>query len=423
MKRLLSTFRFVFISCLLILITATSVWQPAESVDRIRAFTRDFEFDYFGWTLDAFWTKISTASINPATYLNQNQQRKVLKAYFQSLSDTRDLEGSLEKYYADPLSNLDPDEKAAIEAELNRKKSELTNLAALAEAIIQDQISQSLDELGLAEINQPIPPVLFHATDLPKNLVISPRDVIRQERSVSLTTDIALIDEIAIESAVEDNTEFSALVVPVGGVGTYPTMVIQSGNLSALLDTIAHEWTHNYLTLRPLGIRYSTNQALRTMNETAANIAGEEISRYVLRKFYWDLIRDQEEKPYQTYETSLNFVNQNQEEPFDFRREMYETRIKVDELLSQGKIEEAEAFMEEKRQVSWDNGYTIRKLNQAYFAFYGAYADQPFSAAGADPVGSDVRLLRARSTSLAEFIHVISQLRSYQELKDLLHSY
>lgn len=102
---------------------------------------------------------------------------------------------------------------------------------------------------------------------------------------------------------------------------------------------------------------------------------------------------------------------------------MYETRLYVDELLSQGKIEEAEEFMEKRRQVFWENGYRIRKLNQAYFAFYGAYADRPYSAAGADPVGSDVRLLRSRSTSLAEFINIMSGLRSYQDLKDLLHSY
>jgi hypothetical protein len=143
----------------------------------------------------------------------------------------------------------------------------------------------------------------------------------------------------------------------------------------------------------------------------------------VLQKFYWDLLRENQEELFQTFEVSFSFDLVNQEESFDYRKEMYETRLRVDELLSQGKIEEAEEFMEKRRQVFWENGYPIRKLNQAYFAFYGAYADQPFSAAGADPVGSDVRLLRSRSNSLAEFIRVISGLRSYQELVNLLHSY
>ena len=45
----------------------------------------------------------------------------------------------------------------------------------------------------------------------------------------------------------------------------------------------------------------------------------------------------------------------------------------------------------------------MRKLNQAYFAFYGAYADQPGGAAGEDPVGPAVRALRERSQGLADF--------------------
>ena len=36
---------------------------------------------------------------------------------------------------------------------------------------------------------------------------------------------------------------------------------------------------------------------------------------------------------------------------FDFRLEMRKTRIRADELLEDGKIEEAEAYMEERRQV------------------------------------------------------------------------
>ena len=49
--------------------------------------------------------------------------------------------------------------------------------------------------------------------------------------------------------------------------------------------------------------------------------------------------------------------------------------------------------MEQRRQLFVENGYYIRKLNQAYFAFYGAYADVPGGAAGEDPVGPAVRAL------------------------------
>ena len=106
------------------------------------------------------------------------------------------------------------------------------------------------------------------------------------------------------------------------------------------------------------------------------------------------------------------------EEPvFDFRAEMHETRITVDEMLAEGKIEEAEAYMETRRQFLWENGYQIRRLNQAYFAFHGAYADQPGGAAGSDPVGPAVRQLRAQSDSLAAFVRRMGKMNSFEDLQ------
>jgi hypothetical protein len=106
--------------------------------------------------------------------------------------------------------------------------------------------------------------------------------------------------------------------------------------------------------------------------------------------------------------------------PFDFRAEMRTTRLKVDELLAEGKIEEAEAYMEERRQFFWEHGYHIRKLNQAYFAFHGAYADLPGGAAGEDPVGAAVRTLRAQSPSLAEFLKRIAWMSSFEQLQEAI---
>jgi hypothetical protein len=96
---------------------------------------------------------------------------------------------------------------------------------------------------------------------------------------------------------------------------------------------------------------------------------------------------------------------------------MRTTRVTVDDLLAKGKVEEAEAYMEQRRQFFWDHGYQIRKINQAYFAFYGAYADQPGGAAGADPVGAAVRTLRARSATLADFIKRMSWMSSFNQLR------
>jgi len=97
---------------------------------------------------------------------------------------------------------------------------------------------------------------------------------------------------------------------------------------------------------------------------------------------------------------------------------MHTTRVTVDALLAEGKIEEAESYMEQRRQFFWDNGYAIRKLNQAYFAFYGAYADVPGGAAGQDPVGPLVISLREKSGTLAEFLDRIAWMSSFEELQE-----
>ena len=76
--------------------------------------------------------------------------------------------------------------------------------------------------------------------------------------------------------------------------------------------------------------------------------------------------------------------------------------------------------MEERRLVFLENGYLLRKINQAYFAFFGAYADSPGGAAGEDPVGPAVRALREQSDSLADFVNTISWMTSFEQLQEAI---
>ena len=59
-----------------------------------------------------------------------------------------------------------------------------------------------------------------------------------------------------------------------------------------------------------------------------------------------------------------------------------ETRIKLDAMLRVGQIDEAEAYLRDRRLDFVAAGFQIRKLNQAYFAFNGSYGE---GAAGAQP--------------------------------------
>lgn len=65
-------------------------------------------------------------------------------------------------------------------------------------------------------------------------------------------------------------------------------------------------------------------------------------------------------------------------------------------------------------------GYDLRRLNQAYFAFHGAYADEPGGAAGADPVGAAVRRLWELSQSPAAFLRRMARMNSFDDLQRAL---
>jgi hypothetical protein len=101
---------------------------------------------------------------------------------------------------------------------------------------------------------------------------------------------------------------------------------------------------------------------------------------------------------------------------FDFRAEMHHTRVIVDQLLSEERVKEAEWYMEARRRYFVANGYRLRRLNQAYFAFHGAYASAP-GAAGEDPIGPLVRQAWAVSSSPAEFLQEMSPVTTLGELR------
>jgi hypothetical protein len=91
---------------------------------------------------------------------------------------------------------------------------------------------------------------------------------------------------------------------------------------------------------------------------------------------------------------------------------MRRIRQQVDRLLAEGQVTQAEAYMEAERLKLVAQGYNLRKLNQAYFAFHGSYALSPGSV---DPIGLQIRQLRASSPSLKIFLDRVGWLNSYQD--------
>ncbi len=249
------------------------------------------------------------------------------------------------------------------------------------------------------------PPPNFKLETPPHLLVISPRNKIETIKTVLLDEDLSSSAVTAIEAEV-DKLNVSSLVVNLGGLATYPSLVASDTGLQSILETAAHEWTHEYLAFTPLGFRYlldiaalSRNQDIVTMNETVADIVGKEIGTAVSQKYY--------PEPETSSSPSVS------KPAFDFDQEMRDIRKSIDQYLERGEIDTAEKFMREKRDYLATKGYYIRKLNQAYFAFNGQYADVP---AFISSIGMQLNQLHDKSTALRDFLDTAASMTSQQDL-------
>ena len=419
--------RYILVSICAIFLLGSSNLAPDVPIEQVRAYTRQIEFDFIGWTLNTLRLKLFETAVGASNYLPESERHQLVIEYLGLIQQILHREGELEQIYADPGVTDPRAASAQLRQELAGLYARRDQIGPIAEAILQEQIGIIVSEQGLSVGGQPVPPILYHSTPLPLILVVSPRNVIRLDHSIALDPALTLDKQVELEDQVDHALNLSSLVEPIGGLGLYPTMVVQSSDLDWLSEVVSHEWIHNYLTLRPLGVSYMDNPEMRVINETTASIAGKEIGRAVLERFYPELVPapPPPPAPAQSGETSKPAEPPAEPPAFDFRKEMQITRRTVDQMLSDGKIDEAEQYMDDRRMVFWEHGYRwLRKLNQAYFAFNGAYADEPGGAAGAteDPVGTAVRALRAQSASLADFLNRISWMTSFEQLKKAVGS-
>ena len=260
------------------------------------------------------------------------------------------------------------------------------------------------------------PPVDFEFDSPPRVLAVSPRDRLALQDDYLLRSGIPREDWPDLEAQAEEDGDISALVVQAGGVATYPSIINHHRAYESIVDTVFHEWLHQYLLFYPLGSRYFQGSELRTLNESVANIGGRELSR-----LYFDALQRARRAAPEDNPTSPSPapspVDEPPDEPFDFTTEMRALRVEVEALLAEGNIEEAEALMNAKRDEFEEEGVFIRRLNQAYFAFYGFYADTPASI---DPIGPKLETVLEDAESPGEFVRRVRSLTSQTDLDELL---
>jgi len=398
---------FVVLSLVVLLGTVGTGCISTRDFNRsLGAIVKPYAFSSLRWEIKTLLASTRT-EVKAAS-----DEVKTVTDHFAVVGRTRELKREV----AAITNGNQPGDAGALKDEISRLQVQTSTSENGVAQILQKQLGSAISGLGihnpferLTRLKFGFPPLDFRLERPPHLLVISPRDRIESLREVTLRQNLT-IDEMAGIEAEADKLGVSSLVLELGGFsGTYPTFVTNEAGLRFTLDAAAEEWLHQYLAFKPLGIMYlldltslRRNYEIATMNETVASMAAKEIGSNVLVKYYPDNI-EEDRKP---------------DKPgFDVNKEMREIRKAVDSLLAEGKVEAAEKFMAEKRQYLAANGHYLRKLNQAYFAFYGTYADRPDSIS---PIGAEMRQLRAKSASLKEFLETAATLKSRQDLLESL---
>lgn len=396
----------------LVLIALIAPEQPdwgdqAQQLERLVGWRR---FNFVGWEMGALQAKAQAWLAPGQGYLTESERRTVVSTFLEKVRVVGDAEDEIGRIYA---QQAQPDLAAqAVQTQLATERADLSAWQPLAEAVLEEQVSDQLSLEGFGRFGWVWPPVKMHMSPLPSLLIISPRERIERIYAIPLINGLTAAEMDTLENTIQAELNLSAFVTPIGGLGIYPAMVQETTNLAFLTDTIAHEWTHHWLTFHPLGFNYNTSGAMGAINETVASIVGKEVGAQVMARYYPDLA------PPPAPATTPAPVP-TPPPAFDFRAEMRQTRVQVDAYLAQGQVGEAESYMEARRQVFVDNGYLLRKINQAYFAFHGAYADEP-GAGGADPVGPTVVAIRQRSASLRAFLLRVAPVSNFEELQAVL---
>jgi len=244
----------------------------------------------------------------------------------------------------------------------------------------------------------------FNVGSSPKLLVTSPRNKIERKEEILLvpSIDIETIEEL---EGIASNDELSSVIINIGGLATYPSIIAEGKSSRELFLTISHEWLHQYLIFHPLGRSYFSNTEMKEINETLANI------------FSKKLLKSLCEKDFEIKNEMCSVSPLKDENKFDYREFMKKLRINVDQLLSEGKINNAEKLMNESTLILNNNGIKIRKINQAWFAFNGTYGDSPSSTSN---FNDELNNLINSYGTLKDAINDIKNISSLDEHIDMI---
>jgi hypothetical protein len=364
-------------------VLTSSLWERGELAGK--------EYHLWRWQADTFLDNVfSRVGIGPDP--DEVAAERAVRAYFRLTSQLRN------------ESDKDAPDLRLIEALTAERALYENDVERYVERLIHEAVASVGLDRGLPlfrDARLVWPPVDFELTTPPRLLIRSPRTEIKRQGDTLLKPGLGLSEIERIEARASDE-DTAVLIVSIGGLAAYPAMVTADRSYASLLDTAAHEWVHHYLAFYPLGEQWGKGGDAETLNETTANIAGREIAALI-----------QKEHPIALEEGADGRRTAARPVTVDLTKEMRQLRLNVDALLAQGKVDEAEGLMEEKRRFLEENGVFIRKINQAYFAFYGTYADGPASS---NPVGPKIERVWELTKDVGAFLRVMREVKNVADL-------
>ena len=275
--------RLLLLGLLVVIVVAIPANDPAGRRD-----WRAFQAAQ-GKTLDLLDRQMQSLFAPRHSTGDQQLGSQSLVRYFDAARAIAELRGEAIRQSAldEPRSSSDEALQEAVREEASLRPAAMETLRQIVERELVsagfDQPGLQLD-VGLGYLHVGLrPPVNFQIGQLPQVLLVAPRDSIRLDTSLLLGggLDIGTI-QIIEEQFESEETEYVALVENIGGIALFPPLISPRKDLGSAVFTIAHEWTHHYLLIHPLGREYFFSDEARSINETAADIVGDEVRASVL---------------------------------------------------------------------------------------------------------------------------------------------
>jgi len=107
---------------------------------QVQSITRDLEFDFVTWTLNAVFSKVSDWGFSIEKFMPQEQQSELVLEYLEQVQTVNTLNAEILLIYASP--DIPDPEIASNEQRTQRDTAyqKLNSLAPLAESILQSQL-------------------------------------------------------------------------------------------------------------------------------------------------------------------------------------------------------------------------------------------------------------------------------------------